>query len=412
MIYVGIDIAKDKHDYCILGEGGKTLLEPRTIKNTRLGFKELVNSIRQYEDENRDGDGDSDKDNNKVRIGLEDTGDYGDNLISYLQKSHYTVCTINPLLTANNKKANSLRKTKTDSIDAKQIATMLLSGIGFKPKAILTQEDNDLKHYVRYRDSLVKRRSKEKTSVKRLVNSLFPELVKCSMSIHSNTMYALLTNYSSAEDILKANEDEMTKIIVSNSRGRHGKETAIKLKELASSTIGTYSKAKAYELTKTIERINGLSEEIKELEEIIEDLVKRTQHKFTTIPGIGKISAAMIIAEVGDFSRFDNPNKLLAFAGMAPTTYQSGKYISNRAKMEKRGSTLLRQGLFFAAMGVCRVEPTFALYLRKKLNEGKHYYVAISSVVRKLVRLIFAMEKSGSSYDPAKLLYEGLTYNR
>ena len=97
-------------------------------------------------------------------------------------------------------------------------------------------------------------------------------------------------------------------------------------------------------------------------------------------------------------SNFDSPDKILAFAGMSPSTYQSGKLYSSNAKMEKRGSKYLRSAFFNAAVCVCRFEPNFALYLAKKKAEGKHQYVAISHVVKKLVRLIFHLEKTGEHY--------------
>ena len=107
---------------------------------------------------------------------------------------------------------------------------------------------------------------------------------------------------------------------------------------------------------------------------------------------------AMIIAEIGDLSRFDNPDQILAFAGMSPSTYQSGQLTSSHSHMEKRGSKYLRYALFNAAKFVCQWDPTFSAYLAAKRKEGKHYYVAISHVVKKLIRVIFAMAKSGEPY--------------
>lgn len=119
-----------------------------------------------------------------------------------------------------------------------------------------------------------------------------------------------------------------------------------------------------------------------------------------TIPGIGIISAAIIIGEIGDFSRFDNPDKILAMAGMSPSTYQSGKYISNHSRMEKRGSARLRHTLFLATRTVCRFIPEFGQYLAKKQMEGKHFFVALSHATKKLIRLMYALETEHRSYEP------------
>ena len=108
----------------------------------------------------------------------------------------------------------------------------------------------------------------------------------------------------------------------------------------------------------------------------------------------------MIIAEIGDFSRFDSADKILAYAGMSPSTYQSGQLDNCYSHMEKRGSRYLRYALYNATKYVCHWDDSFGAYLAKKRSEGKHYNVALSHATKKLVRLIFAMEKSGKEYLP------------
>ena len=109
---------------------------------------------------------------------------------------------------------------------------------------------------------------------------------------------------------------------------------------------------------------------------------------------------AMILAEIGDLSRFASPDKLLAYAGMSPSTYQSGQLKNYYPHMEKRGSRYLRYALYNTAKYVCQWDPIFAAYLAKKRAEGKHYNVALSHAAKKLVRLIYAMEKSGRAFQP------------
>lgn len=122
----------------------------------------------------------------------------------------------------------------------------------------------------------------------------------------------------------------------------------------------------------------------------------------TTIPRIGLRMGAMILAEIGDFSRFDSPDKILAYAGMSPSTYQSGRLsLSAYSHMEKRGSRYLRYALYNATKYVCLWDPTFSAYLAKKRAEGKHYNVALSHAAKKLVLLIYVMEKSRQPYNSA-----------
>ena len=176
---------------------------------------------------------------------------------------------------------------------------------------------------------------------------------------------------------------------------------AVKLRDAARCSIGSRMPAKSLELQHTIRLIRELDAEIKEIEATIQSIMGDLHSPITTIPGIGYRMGAMILAEVGDFSRFDSPDKLLAYSGMSPSTYQSGQLKNCYPHMEKRGSRYLRYALYNATKYVCHWDPAFAAYLAKKRAEGKHYNVALSHAAKKLVRLIFALEKSGQSYCPA-----------
>lgn len=126
--------------------------------------------------------------------------------------------------------------------------------------------------------------------------------------------------------------------------------------------------------------------------------MKLINSQMTTIPGISTQTAAGIYAEIGDFAKFSSAEKILAFAGMEPSIYQSGEYNSTHGKMVKRGSKYLRHMLFLAAENVTHWDPSFAAYLAKKRSEGKHYNVAISHVVRKLLRTIYVIETKHQAY--------------
>lgn len=156
--------------------------------------------------------------------------------------------------------------------------------------------------------------------------------------------------------------------------------------------------AKALELKHTIKLIKEFNNEISEIEVAIQSIMDKINSLITTIPGISLRMGAMIIAEIGDFNNFDSPDKILAFAGLSPSTYQSGQLNNCYAHMEKRGSRYLIYALFNATKFVCNWDPLFAEYLAKKRSEGKHYNVAISHAAKKLVRLIFALQKSGQPY--------------
>ena len=187
------------------------------------------------------------------------------------------------------------------------------------------------------------------------------------------------------------------------SKGRYGQDKAVEIRDAARCSIGSAMPAKSLELQHTIRLIRELDKEIDEIEAAIKAIIDEMAPPILTIPGISYRMGAMILAEIGDFSRFDSPDKLLAYAGLSPSTYESGKLkaTGTYAHMEKRGSRYLRYALFNAAKFVCLWEPSFAAYLAKKRAEGKHYNVAISHAAKKLVRLIFALQTSGKTFQPA-----------
>ena len=141
-----------------------------------------------------------------------------------------------------------------------------------------------------------------------------------------------------------------------------------------------------------------MTSDINEIEEAIDMIMDSIASPITSIPGIANRMGAMILAEIGDFSRFDNADRILAYAGISPSTYQSGQLNSSYAHMEKRGSRYLRFALINATKYVCNWDPTFGAYLAKKRAEGKHYNVAITHAAKKLVRTIYRMELTRETY--------------
>lgn len=390
MIYVGIDVAKDKHDCFIAGADGNALLKPFVIANNRSGFEELFEKIESVSEDLKN-----------VKIGLEATGHYSYNLLGFLLSKGLTTYVINPLHTNLFRKSLSLRKTKTDKVDSRTIAAMIMSDVYLKSYSDTSYHNEELKSLTRYRFDKVKERAKLKTSVSRLVNILFPELESLVSSLHSAAVYALLSEFPSAADVAGAHLTKLTNILHASSKGRFGKDTAIKFRNAAKESIGSYMPAKSLELKHTIRLIRELDSETREVENEIKTIMDEINSPILTIPGISYHVGSVIIAEIGDFSRFDSADKILAYAGMSPSTYQSGQLNNCYSHMEKRGSKYLRHALYNAAKYVCLWDKTFSDYLSKKRSEGKHYNVALSHVVKKLVRLIFAIENSGTPYIKA-----------
>ena len=390
MIYVGIDVAKDKHDCFITNFDGEVLFKAFTIANNLDGFNDLYQKIVSVTE-----------DITKVKVGLEATGHYSYNLLGYLIDKSLPTYVINPLHTNLYRKSLSLRQTKTDKVDARTIASMLMSDVNLKSYSDISYHNEELKSLTRYRFDKVKERAKLKSSVSRLVCILFPELEKLVPTLHMASVYAMLSEFPGAKQVADTHLTRLTNLLSESSKGRYGKETAIAFRNAARTSIGSNMQAKSLELKHTIKLIRELTSDIDEIEHEIKLIMDEINSPILSIPGINYRMGAMIIAEIGDFNRFDSPDKILAYAGLSPSTYQSGQLDGAYSHMEKRGSRYLRYALYNAAKYVCHWDPTFAEYLAKKRAEGKHYNVAISHAVKKLVRVIYHLEKTNQQYIKA-----------
>ncbi len=390
MVCVGIDVAKDKHDCFILSSEGEVLADVFTISNNREGFKTLLARLRSCASPQ-----------DKIKVGLEATGHYSYNILGFLLDKGLPTFVINPLHTNLYRKSLSLRLTKTDRVDARTIAAMLMSDVDLKSYTDTAYHNEELKSLTRYRFDKVRERAKLKQSISRLVNILFPELEKLVPSLHMVSVYALLSELPGAAQIANSHLTHLKTVLHDASKGRYDRDMAVTIRDAARSSIGSRMPAKSLELQHTIRLIRELDREINDIEAEIDAIMETIQSPITSVPGIGTRMGAMILAEVGDFSRFDSPDKLLAYAGLSPTTYQSGQLNNAYAHMEKRGSRYLRYAIFNATKYVCHWEPSFAAYLAKKRAEGKHYNVAISHAAKKLVRLIFALHRTGQTFNQA-----------
>ena len=312
MILVGIDVAKDKHDCFIQTLEGKVLYKAFTITNNQEGFDELYCKIQSCNDE-------------QIRVGLEATGHYSYNILGFLLNKELTTFVFNPLQTKKFRESLSLRKTKTDKVDAKTISMLLANQSDIDAYSLKLYQNEELKSLTRYHFRKVQERSKLKLSLSRLVTILFPELESTVSTIHLNSIYSMLLKYPSAKDIAKSTFSKLANLLEVTSKGKFDREKAKEIRNLARKSVGVYVAAKAIELRQTIELIQVLDANIAEIEEQITAKMQEIDSPITTIKGIGTMTAAVIHAEVGDFERFTSSDKILAFAGLSPSTYQSGK---------------------------------------------------------------------------------------
>lgn len=389
MIYVGIDVAKDKHDCCIISSDVEILKDHFTFPNNLNGFNSFLSLLTSFSTNMKN-----------IKVGLESTGHYSNNILEFIHSSGLSVFVLNPLSTNLYRKGQSLRKTKTDRSDARSI-TMMLMTEDLRPYSPVSYHIRELKSLSRHRFRMVRERAKFKTSFSRMMEIVFPELPSHVWSVSQNSMLYTLLQLPGAKAMSDCHLTRFTSILKKYSKGKYTKNKAIELREAARRSIGSTSPSQAFELQQVIRTIFFLQKEIDLLDKQIKASVLELDSPLLTIPGISYISAGMILSEIGDIRRFDSPAKLLAFAGLEPSTYQSGKFTATHVVMVKRGSKYLRWAILNATRLVCMRDDTFKTYNHKKLSEGKHYFVALSHTSKKLVRVIYYLLKFNKTYCSA-----------
>ena len=378
MIYVGIDVAKQDHFASLISSDGEILVGPFQFSNDGDGFQYLVSAFEPFDDE-------------EIIIGLESTAHYADNLIRYLVAEGYNVCVLNPLSTSSMRK-NNIRKTKTDKIDTYIIAQTLMMQKSYR---FVTFEDLDLmnlKELGRFRQKTIKQRTRLKIQLTSYLDQTFPELQYFFKSgLHQKSVYALLKEAPTAKSIASMHLTHLAALLAKTSHGHFKKEQATELRVLARKSVGQSDQALSIQVTSVIAQIELLDEQLARVEAEMTEIMRFNDSVIMTIPGIGYLNGGMILGEIGDIHRFSTPKKLLAFAGLDPSVYQSGNFNARRTRMSKRGSRVLRYALMNAAHNVVKNNATFKAYYDKKMAEGRIHYNALGHCAGKLVRVIWKM---------------------
>ena len=351
--YVGIDISKYKHDFCIISNAGELIVENFSFQNNKIGFQSLLDQLKPYN-------------KSDIRIAFEATGHYSLNLELFL-----------------------------DSIT---IAKYLMS-VPYKPNSDLLYTIFTLKSLCRARESLIKERSKFAVLLTNELDKSFPEIKPFFNNKISETLLYILGKYTNVKHIAAMKDYEAIRKL------SHGKFTYARfaqLKELAKNSVGFHNENTDLLISTYVSIYNGFNNKIDPIEKQISTIINVLNPRMLTIPGIGEISAATILSEYGDIKNFSNPNKMLAFAGLDPSINQSGTLESN-GKMVKHGSGHLRYAVMNSALSILRFSPEFYDYYLKKRSEGKCHRVALSHVCKKLIRVIYSLEKNNIDFNPSLL---------
>ena len=390
MFYLGIDIAKVNHVASLINEDGSILVKAIKFTNSNEGLQKLIDSISEY-------------DQSQIYCAMEATGTYWLSLFSALTDKGFNVSVFNPYQIKSFRGAYSNRKQKNDVIDSILIANFL-SFNGTKQTSLPNDDLLALKNLTRYRSNLVSNISKAKTQVTGILDKIFPEYSELFSDTFGEASKQILLNCPTPNEIVNFNTRKLANILKKASRGRHSTDKVREVKSLAKNSFGIKftGDACSFEIKQLVNQIIFLENQAHELEVKIKQLYSKLDNHLQSIPGIGEVTAPIILAEIGDINNFSTPSKLTAFAGIDPSENQSGNKKSTDEKTSKRGSPYLRHAIYLAAMVASNNDPIMHDYYIKKRAQGKHHYVALAGVERKLLGIIFHVLKENRDYRPSK----------
>jgi transposase len=390
MFYLGIDIAKVNHVASLIAEDGSILVKAIKFTNSNEGLQILLDAIKDY-------------DSSQIFCAMEATGTYWLSLFSALTEKGFNVSVFNPYQIKSFRGAYTNRKQKNDVIDSILIANFLNFN-GSEQTSLPNDDLLALKNLTRYRSNLVSNISKAKTQVTGILNKVFPEYSELFSDTFGEASKQILLNCPTPNEIINFNTKKLANLLKKSSRGRFSTNKVREVKSLAQNSFGIKftGDACSFEIKQLVNQIIFLEAQAHELEVKIKDIYSKLDNHLQSIPGIGEVTAPIILAEIGDINNFSSPSKLTAFAGIDPSENQSGNKKSSNEKTSKRGSPYLRHAIFTAAMVASNNDPIMHDYYVKKRAEGKHHYIALAGIERKLLGIIYHVLKENRDYRPPK----------
>ena len=384
MYFCGIDIAKHQHAAFVVDDKGRVVQPAFSFDNSRAGFDQLATALAELSE--------------PVTVGLEATGHYWLALYDDLTQQGYSVTVINPLQIAAYRRSG-IRKTKTDTTDAFWIADFLRI-------ANLRPTDQDLpvilqlRELSRFRFWLTDQIGDCKRKILCILDRVFPEYETLFSSVFLKSSRALLKEAVSAQEMADFDLAQLTDLLRHASRGRFGQPKAQAIQNAARQSVGVgfLVDAVRVQMRCLLEQIDLLQEQVRQLDDTLAELMEQIPQYITSIPGIGLANGAAILGEIGDVHRFDSVDKLVAYAGIDPTVYQTGQFTASEAHMSKRGSPYLRHALWLAATVAVQHDPDLQAYYQAKRKEGKHHGTVIGAVCRKLLARIYVILKEQRPY--------------
>jgi transposase len=390
-LFVGIDVSQEHFDAAMVDFRGNLVRTAQRYENTGPGFEKLWSDAQllartlSY----------------PVAYAMEATGVYHLGLLSYLIERKGRVWAFNPILLQGERKSR-VRKTKTDALDAEMIAQFARKE-GLRHRTASWDADSvRLREHCRARYRLVEKASDVKRQLRRNLDVLCPQLSSEFPDLGSPMALAILKAFAQITKPFSATAQEVEDVLrhsYHHSEGRRRKAAAIaKHFEERRAPIGL-EEPLLWEVKAQIHQLELFDEQIRQAEGRIKREMVERKSLIETVPGIGPITAAVIESELGDARRFENANQVRAFAGLDPSVFQSGKFEGTKVHISKRGSPLLRETLYQAALGASRANPACRDLYERLRAKGKAHRSALVAVAAKLLVQAWAVRRDGKSFQ-------------
>ena len=396
MVCIGIDAAANKHDVCICNDTGEPFGKVFTIKNTKEEYEKLLGQIRAAKEYFHD---------DKVVLGIESTGSYSAIVIEYFSKYDWIdVILINPLMTSMYQQLRKVHYAKTDSIDAIGIANFIANTKKLRTYTPPSYHIRTLKELSREIYTINKNLCESINKLKATLHRYFPEYLTIFRDITSDASLYILCHFDKLKSFAKMKPENLMEKINKKSEGLITMSKSKTLIYEIKNTVGNIDDSITFIISMISNRIKLYKNSKDKIISLMEPLVKEYTPELLSIPGIGITLASGIISEIVNIENFQNADQLLAYAGLDPIVYESGQYKAINTRISKKGSSYLRNTLYFASFCVSKHDPYFKQFYDRKIAEGKKFRVVLGHVAKKLCRVIFSILKNHKDYIcPIKL---------
>ena len=392
---VGLDVAKGESQVQAFLDKSKPFGKSFSMKHTREELHHFIGFLKEIEEMT----------GQMPMVILESTGHYHTPVIQYLEEHEVLYILLNPIISYQAKKS-SLRKVKTDAIDAYQLCVLYYKE-DFEPHKNRGLKLLDLRNLSRQQEIVTNMYVEAKLQFHTILDQVFPEYRKVFGDLYSKVSLLMLEEFPTSEAVLSAGESKQAVSIAEFCPSRSDQWAKEKAKKIMDSATRNPFQKVVYQshlinLQMYIEMLFQYQGHLSILEKRIVTLANELEDYeiVQSIPGIGEKIAATIISEIGEIDRFSHPKKLVAFAGVDPRVYSSGKFTATTNRITKRGSSRLRHALYLAVLCGIRSSRNKKLkeFYDKKKSEGKPAKVAIVACINKLLHWIYALLNRKESF--------------